>query len=1762
MAAAIRVLYVDDEPDLLGIGKLFLEESGDFTVTTAMSAAEGILLLEQEQFDAIISDYQMPGMDGIHFLVEVRKRFGSIPFILFTGRGREEVVIQAINRGANFYLQKGGEPGSQFAEHSHKIQTAVENYQAGEKIQSLNKLYSVLSATNKAIINIRTKSAFFSEICRILVETGGFRMAWIGLADQERRTIRPIASAGYIDGYLDNINISTDDVPHGRGPTGTAFRQGKYYFSNDIASDPRMEPWRENALKRGYLANAAFPFAIGTKNAGVISLYAPFTGFFDEQIIDLLDELSVDVSFALRTLDEQDDREKAEKALKESEEKFHTLYQHMTEGAALHQLTYNDQGVPEDYVILETNYAFEKLLGISRDNVIGKTSKKAYGVAETPYLEIYSRVAVTGEPESFETYFPPLAKHFSISVYCPKKGRFATIFEDITDQKCAEEELFKKNEELNASYEQIAASEEELRGNLDELSRQEQALRESEASLRAILDATPFPVAMVDIEDNNINYWSRSALTLFGHTAPTAAEWYLLAYPDPVYRQDVIDRWKPYLEKAKLSGQPVNTGEYRVTCRDGSVRICELYATFLADKLIVTFNDITERKRVEANLRASEDAHSAMLNGITESAFMITPEGIVLAANETVAIRLGFKRADELIGKNAFELLPEDAKKNRLIKIQKVLQSGQPVQFEDVRNGRVISQTIYPVKDPDGTVSRIAIFGNDITERKQAEEVLAESEEKLRTLFEDMATGVFYQRADGTLIDANPAALSMFGLSREQFLGRDSYDPRWKVVSETGEQLSAEQHPSMIALRSGKPVKNMIFGVYNPKLDDMTWISINAEPRFRNGEITPYQVFVTMYNITELRREKEALRESEEKYRNLFVTGADGIVVHNAQGRNIDANAQACEMLGYSHDELLAMRVSDMIPPEELEQKPPRLTDVMAGQPVCYERKLRRKDGTLLDIEIRASRIAEGTVQAFWRDITERKRAEVALKESESRIRQITDTITSVFYIHDRVSNQFIYVSKAYETIWKRSCQSLIDNPYSFLEAVHPDDRQWLQESIRKELEGGIYVDTDYRIIQPDGNVHWIRSRNFPIVNETGKTFRVAGVAEDITDLKNADLSLKAAKEYAETLIQTANAMIIGLDSHGTINLFNEAAEAITGYTAAELAGRNWFEVIVPKEQYPQVWEEFNRLLAGGLPLYFENPILTKSGEERYIVWKNSEIRNNEQTVGTISFGIDITDRKRAEESLRESEKKYRSLVTTLNEGIWYVSPDLRTSYLNPRMAEMLGYTVEEMIGRPLANFVEPISMRVVEEMGERRKKGHTDQYEIFLRKKDGHKLIGRVMASPLLDEKGGFVGSVAGIEDITERKYYEDVLSLSNRIFSIANNHQQIGPMLDEIIHVIQEYTGCDSVGIRLLDTMGNIPYTTYTGFAKSFYDRESPLNINADECMCIYVIRGDANPDLPVISPKGSFWCNGTTKFLAGVSDEDKGKTRNVCNEVGYESVALVAIKRGEKILGLIHFADHREGMVPLEKVEVLEGISQVLGSAIQRLSAETVVRHALAEKEVLLREVHHRVKNNLAGILSLIELQISSLSDPQQIAHFNELENRIRSMAQVHDSLSRTKDLARINVASYTENLTRHLLPAYGNEGNVRCRIEMGDITLPIETATPLGLVMNEIVTNSLKHAFPKTFSCEEKRGEPCTITLTLHREGSDYLLGLADTGIGMPEGIDVTMSHTLGRFLIRFIVEHQLRGSVEISTARGTAYMIRFPAPPVKEGNAFE
>ncbi|MGB7788151.1 response regulator [Methanoregula sp.] len=321
------MLFVDDESAILDICKRYLEQTTEFSVTTAVSASAALDLVKSDGIQAIVSDYQMTGMDGITFLKQVRAVDKTIPFILFTGRGREEIAVEAFENGADFYLQKGGDPTSQFTELVHKIRTAVDHVRDEAQIATLNRLYSVISATNKAIIHIHDKKELLNEICRIAVANGGFTMAWAGLANREKHLIEPVAAAGRVEGYLDTISLSTDDIPAMRGPTGTAFRTGTFTVCNDIESDPAMGSWREGALGRGYRSLAAFPFARDTGSAGVITFYATEPGFFNDRIIRLLDEQSGDISDAFQNLDHEEQRVAVERELKNSELRYRRLFQ-------------------------------------------------------------------------------------------------------------------------------------------------------------------------------------------------------------------------------------------------------------------------------------------------------------------------------------------------------------------------------------------------------------------------------------------------------------------------------------------------------------------------------------------------------------------------------------------------------------------------------------------------------------------------------------------------------------------------------------------------------------------------------------------------------------------------------------------------------------------------------------------------------------------------------------------------------------------------------------------------------------------------------------------------------------------------------------------------------------------------------------------------------------------------------------------------------------------------------------------------------------------------------------------------------------------------------------------------------------------------------------------------------------------------------------------------------------------------------------------
>ena len=242
--------------------------------------------------------------------------------------------------------------------------------------------------------------------------------------------------------------------------------------------------------------------------------------------------------------------------------------------------------------------------------------------------------------------------------------------------------------------------------------------------------------------------------------------------------------------------------------------------------------------------------------------------------------------------------------------------------------------------------------------------------------------------------------------------------------------------------------------------------------------------------------------------------------------------------------------------------------------------------------------------------------------------------------------------------------------------------------------------------------------------------------------------------------------------------------------------------------------------------------------------------------------------------------------------------------------------------------------------------------------------------------------------------------------------------------------------------------------------------------------------------------------------------------------------------------------EAQLVEELAECRQRVAELEASAAERKRAEEQIKASLREKEVLLQEIHHRVKNNLQVVSSMLYLQSKNIKDKETLEMFQESEKRVRSMALVHERLYQSQDLARIDLAEYIQSLTNYLFRSYGADSNViTLKINADDILLDIDTAIPCGLIINELVSNSLKHAFSGG-----REGEIC-IELRADDDGRSTLI-VSDNGVGFPEDLDFRNTESLGLQLVNMLTR-QLEGTIELDRSDGTAVKITFTEPRFKE-----
>ncbi|RLM90070.1 response regulator [Haloarcula sp. Atlit-7R] len=303
----ITVLHVDDEPDFLDVAAELLEQRfSDFNVITETSGTEALERLAASDVDCIVSDYRMPGQDGIELLEAVREKYPDVPFILFTGEGNEAVASDAIAAGATDYLRKG-HGTERYELLANRIENAVDQYRTSQQAAELERVRTLASSVDQALIRADSIAEIKTRVCEIISESDPYLFAWIGERDPTTDRIEPCAYAGVEESYLENITVTADDSPTGQGPAGTAIRERRIAASQNIRNDPEFEAWRDEALERGYKSCAAVPLEYDGTLYGLLSVYSSRSFAFCESEQALLSELGDNISHAVHSLKIRDE---------------------------------------------------------------------------------------------------------------------------------------------------------------------------------------------------------------------------------------------------------------------------------------------------------------------------------------------------------------------------------------------------------------------------------------------------------------------------------------------------------------------------------------------------------------------------------------------------------------------------------------------------------------------------------------------------------------------------------------------------------------------------------------------------------------------------------------------------------------------------------------------------------------------------------------------------------------------------------------------------------------------------------------------------------------------------------------------------------------------------------------------------------------------------------------------------------------------------------------------------------------------------------------------------------------------------------------------------------------------------------------------------------------------------------------------------------------------------------------------------------------
>ena len=656
--------------------------------------------------------------------------------------------------------------------------------------------------------------------------------------------------------------------------------------------------------------------------------------------------------------------------------------------------------------------------------------------------------------------------------------------------------------------------------------------------------------------------------------------------------------------------------------------------------------------------------------------------------------------------------------------------------------------------------------------------------------------------------------------------------------------------------------------------------------------------------------------------------------------------------------------------------------------------------------------------------------------------------------------------------------------------ALHHDDADAVGEAWQAFVAGREAFAMEYRFCPPGGEPVWVYGQASPILGRDGNAVGYTGTVTDITARKQADEALRTSERRLRSIIDGMFAYVALYSPDGVMLEANNHTLDQWGLTREQMIGRRPWETErwANDPKTAEVLKGNYARVAKGESIRADIAATVAGGRR---VTTDSTLQPLFDEDGNVSmllsFATDITDRKRAEEALRASEAKYRELIEQASDGIFLADSRGRYVDVNEAACSMLGYTREELLRLRILDVVvvddEALQLHQTEALD----RGEPVHSERLHRRKDGTVFPVEVSARRQSD---GLFQAIT--RDITDRKRADEQLRESEGRFRT----------------MVESFPS----GVLLVDSGGKITLANRRLLAQFGY--------SSDEL---------AGQNVELLVP-------------------DSARAAHVVHREGYARAQMARqMGAGRDLWGLRKDGAPFPVEVGLQPIEAPEGpltLATIVDISERKRAEETIIA-ALREKETLLKEVHHRVKNNLAVVVELLTMQSYQVDDPASRLALAESVNRVYAISLVHELIYQSDSLSSIDFGEHIARLAEKLLETYEVHGSrVELRTEAGHVSVTIDQAVPCSLILNELVTNALKHAFPA--------GSEGLIEVALHHDGADHiLLEVRDNGVGMSPEVEVNTSRSLGLRLISGLTR-QLGGAVDIVRGGpGTAFRIRFP-----------